>query len=73
MDKNKTTALETFVEHKENAITLLDQIRTLAEDHMGYEPEEVNWAHAGTMASVVEDLKALAEKVGIDSDEALNG
>ena len=65
-------AIEHFITHKGNAENLLKQILSLTEDHMGYDATELSWSHVGTMASVIEDLKGIAEKVGIDSEEALD-
>ena len=72
MDSENTQAIEAFITHKGNAENLLKQILSLTEDHMGYDATELNWSHVGTMASVVEDLKGIAERVGIDSEEALD-
>ena len=71
-DNGNTQAIEAFLAHNGKAVNLLQQILSLAEDHMGYAVTELNWSHVGTMASVVEDLKGIAEKVGIDSEESLN-
>ncbi len=70
MNNENTQAIEQFITHKGNAENLLKQILSLTEDHMGYDATELNWSHVGTMASVVEDLKSIAEKIGIDSEES---
>ena len=64
--------IETFITHKGNAENLLTEIKAIIEDHLAISPDALNWSHVGTLASVVEDLKLIAEKVGVDAEEAMD-
>ena len=69
--KNPEKLLTAFIFHREKAEILLKEILNITKDNMGYDPEEMNWGHVGTMEYVVEQLEVIAEHVGIDATEAL--
>ena len=42
-------ALAAFVSRKAEIDTMLARLRGLSADHFGYAPDEVTWAHVGTL------------------------
>jgi len=57
---SKKQARETFIHHVASARELVTLLRRHLDDHMGIGPDEVNWAHVGDAARLVEVLKEAA-------------
>jgi len=57
---SKEQARETFIHHVASARELVTLLRRHLDDHMGIGPDEVNWAHVGDAARLVELLKEAA-------------
>ena len=75
MTKNKHTsnekALERFVGHIGEINGLLEELQTFFDDHMGYDPDSINWGHVGTASYFLQKLTELtnsAYKRGEDTE-----
>jgi hypothetical protein len=47
--RSNEDALAAFVSKKAEIDTMLTRLQALSEDHFGYSPDEVTWAHVGTL------------------------
>ncbi|AMO56000.1 hypothetical protein GZ77_03960 [Endozoicomonas montiporae] len=65
-------ALCSFIQNRKLALTLLQQITAITEDHLGYAPDEITWEQAGTMGYLQVQLEELAEIAGLDVEEILD-
>jgi hypothetical protein len=54
-------ALAAFVSKKAEIDAMLARLQALSEDHFGYSPAEVTWAHVGTLEHYAELLKRLTD------------
>jgi hypothetical protein len=63
--RSNEDALATFFSKKAEIDMMLARLRVLSEDHFGCGPDEVTWAHVGTL----EDYADLLERV---TDMAFN-
>ena len=57
----KEKALDRFVGQIGEINERLAELQTFAEDHMGYNPDEINWGHVGTAGYFLERLNELAD------------
>lgn len=57
-------ALDAFAARHAEALALTDAIRAELDDHLGYDPERIDWGHVGTMGAVMERLREMAEMIG---------
>ena len=56
-------ATEKFIEHCSNAQQIANEITALCNDHLGYEPDEINWGHVGDAARVSRLLSEILESI----------
>jgi hypothetical protein len=54
-------ALAAFVSRKAQIDAMLTRLQSLSEDHFGYSPDEVTWAHVGTLEHYADLLKRVTE------------
>jgi len=66
---NKDQAREAFLLQIGNARELITLLSRHLDDHMGADPDEVNWAHAGDAGRLVEDLKRAALRCNLIGEE----
>jgi len=59
--KPKRTGMDAFLEHMGRIDEHLAELRRLADDHLGYGPDEITWAHAGTAEHLADELGQLAD------------
>ena len=57
---NKEKALNAFMEAIGESRELLTEIQAHLDDHMGTNPEDINWGHVGSALKVQSDLKEIA-------------
>ena len=62
-------ARETFIHHVASARELMTMLRRHLDDHMGLGPDEINWAHVGDAARLVETLKEAARTCNLIEGE----
>jgi hypothetical protein len=51
--RSNEDALAAFVSRKAEIDTMLARLQALSADHFGYSPDEVTWAHVGTLEQYV--------------------
>lgn len=57
---NNDRARSAFLGKIDNARLILEAISAHLDDHFGVAPEEVNWAHAGDVGRMVNNLEEIA-------------
>ena len=57
------TALDAFIEHKNNIETILNRLQGACEDHFAINPEDLNWGDTGFVADIVKDLENISDRV----------
>jgi hypothetical protein len=58
---NRQNALDAFIARKTDIDMILERLRGLSDDHFGYSPENITWAHVDTIANYAERLKQIAD------------
>ena len=59
----KTTALDSFIVTIAEINDRLDELKEYAENHMGYEPDSINWGHVGSARDFLAKLTELTDCV----------
>ena len=59
-------ALAAFVSKKAEIDTMLARLQSLSDEHFGWAPDQINWAHVGTLGHYAELLRRI-------TDSAFNG
>ena len=57
--KSREQALAAFVATKAEIDAMLARLQALSDEHFGYAPDEVTWAHVGTLEHYAELLKRI--------------
>jgi hypothetical protein len=60
--RSNVDALAAFVSKKAEIDTMLTRLQALSEDHFGYSPDEVTWAHVGTLEHYAGLLKRITDR-----------
>ena len=68
--KSREQALAAFVSKKAEIDAMLTRLQTLSDDHFGYAPDEVTWAHVGTLGSYAELLKRITDQAFNEGEHA---
>ena len=50
-----------FVAKKHEIDALLDRLKALSDEHFGYSPDEITWAHVGSLEHYAELLKRITD------------
>jgi hypothetical protein len=66
--KSSEQALAAFVSKKAEIDAMLARPHALSEDHFGYAPNEVTWAHVGTLEHYAELLKRMTDQAFHEGD-----
>ena len=66
----KEQALAAFVAKKAEIDRMLTRLQALSDDHFGYAPDEITWAHVGTLEHYAELLKRIADSVFNEGEHA---
>ena len=69
MSKDNRDALAEFMQHRDCIEQLLGALDSITDDHYQWKPEDINWGHVGTVASIKHDLENILEKLNIDVDQ----
>ncbi len=59
-------AVRAFIDKRIEALKLLKAIAENLDDHIGTDPEHVDWTHVGDVAGVVEILREAAQFMGVE-------
>jgi hypothetical protein len=68
--RSKEQALAAFVSKKAEIDAMLTPLQALSGDHFGYAPDEVTWAHVGTLEHYAELLKRVMDMAFNESEHA---
>ena len=68
--RSKEQALAAFVSKKAEIDAMLTRLQALSGDHFGYGPDEVTWAHVGTLEHYAELLKRVTDMAFDESEHA---
>ena len=58
---SKRTAIDAFLEHKARIDRALERLQTLSEEHFETHPDDINWADAGSLERMANDLEAITD------------
>jgi len=59
--RSNQDALAAFVSKKAEIDAMLTRLQALSDDHFGYSPDEVTWAHVGSLEHCAELLKRISD------------
>jgi hypothetical protein len=68
--KSNQQALAAFVSKKAEIDAMLARLQALSDDHFGYAPDEVTWAHVGTLEHYAELLKRITDSAFKEGEHA---
>jgi hypothetical protein len=68
--RSNEDALAAFVSRKSEIDTMLVRLQALSADHFGYGPDEVTWAHVGTLEHYVDLLKRVTDMAFNEGEHA---
>ena len=64
------SALDAFVAKKAEIDTMLARIQGLSDEHFNWGPDEINWAHVGTLEHYAELLKRITDAAFHEGEHA---
>jgi hypothetical protein len=62
MTNTNEKALAAFIENIAGIQEHLEQLQNYVDNHMEYNPDEINWGHVGTAAHYLASLKQLTDQ-----------
>lgn len=68
--KSQEHALAAFIAKKAEIDAMLTRLQALSDDHFGYAPDDVTWAHVGTLEHYAELLKRIADSAFKEGEHA---
>ena len=68
--RSNEDALAAFVSRKSEIDTMLARLQALSDDHFGYAPDEVTWAHVGTLEHYADLLKRMTDMAFNEGEHA---
>jgi hypothetical protein len=68
--RSNEDALAVFVSRKAEIDTMLARLRGLSADHFSYSPDEVTWAHVGTLEHYADLLKRVTDMASNEGEHA---
>jgi hypothetical protein len=63
-------ALAAFIAHKTGIDTIRARLTALSADHFNAVPDEVTWAHAGTLGGTLERLRHVSDAASCEGEHA---
>jgi hypothetical protein len=63
-------ALAAFISRKEEIDQMLARLQALSDDHFGWSPDEISWAHVGTLGHYAELLRRITDSAFNEGDHA---
>jgi hypothetical protein len=68
--RSSEQALAAFVSKKADIDSMLARLQALSDEHFGYVPDEITWAHVGTLGYYAELLKRLTDMAFSEGEHA---
>jgi hypothetical protein len=68
--KSNEKGLAAFVSKKAEIDAMLTRLQALSDDHFGYAPDDVTWAHVGTLEHYASLLKRMADSAFKEGEHA---
>jgi hypothetical protein len=68
--KSEEQALAAFVSTKAEIDAMLARLQALSADHFNYSPDELTWAHVGTLEHYAELLKRITDMAFNEGERA---
>jgi hypothetical protein len=68
--RSSVQALAAFVARKAEIDAMLTRLQALSDEHFGYAPDEVTWAHVGTLEHYAELLKRITDMAFKEGEHA---
>ena len=68
--RSNEDALAAFVSRKAEIDAMLTRVQALSDDHFGYAPDEVAWAHLGTLEHYADLLKRITDMAFNEGEHA---
>ena len=68
--RSNAEALAGFVSKKAEIDAMLARLQSLSEDHFGYAPDEVTWAHVGTLEHYGDLLQRITDMAFNEGEHA---
>src|SRR5919106_2574754 len=68
--RSSEQALAAFVSKKAELDAMLARLQALSDEHFGYAPDEVTWAHVGTLEHYAELLKRITDSAFKEGEHA---
>jgi hypothetical protein len=66
----KQTAIDAFIARKAEIDAMIDQLKSLSDDHFDYAPDDINWGHVGTLRHYAELLKRITDSAFKEGEHA---
>jgi hypothetical protein len=70
ISKSKEQALAAFVSKKAEIDAMLTRLQALSDDHFYYGPDEIAWAHVGTLEHYARLLKRITDSAFKEGEHA---
>ncbi|KGJ23606.1 hypothetical protein [Paracoccus sanguinis] len=67
---DNTKALDAFIAAKADIDAMLERLATLSADHFETSPDEINWAHVGTLNHYRNRLREITEMAFSEGEHA---
>jgi hypothetical protein len=68
--RSSEQALAAFVSKRAEIDAMLARLQALSDDHFGYSPDEISWAHVGTLGYYAELLKRVTDSAFKEGEHA---
>jgi hypothetical protein len=68
--KSKEDALAAFISRKQEIDQMLARLKALSDDHFGSEPDQINWAHVGTLGHYADLLRRITDSAFNEGEHA---
>jgi hypothetical protein len=68
--RSNRDALAAFVSRKTEIDAMLARLQKLSDDHFGYVPDEITWAHVGSLEQYAGLLKRLTDSAFQEGEHA---
>jgi hypothetical protein len=68
--RSKGQVLAAFVAKKAEIDAMLTRLQALSDDHFGYAPDDVTWAHVGTLGHYAELLRRITDSAFNEGEHA---